>query len=189
MKYLVVFLFSLFSWHASAQYDIDKISKDSTEKESRLNPFKIKEKIFVGGEAGLSFGSYGSYVFLAPIVGYDITEKFSTGISAMYQFNSYANYRYHTYGGGIFTRFMPIPQLIIQAEIDLYNGEDYSTFVRDRTNTPALLGGIGYANYFTNDTYAQILVMYDFIGDPNMPLPFFLVPRLYLKFGLIWHLN
>ena len=190
MKYIVFLLFGLFSWQLSAQYDIDEVAKDSTEKEPRLNPFKLKERIYVGGEASLSFGSFGSYVFLAPFVGYEITERFSMGVNGMYQFSSFFGTQYHSYGGGVFARYTPIPQLILQTEFNIYNAEDRSTYVRDRVTMPAFLGGIGYANYFTNSTYAQILLMYDMIGDPNMPLPEFLgVERLYLKFGLVWKLN
>lgn len=189
---LITFLFFCSSVIGFGQYDMSKVAADSTQKEG-INFFKIKQRTYVGSELSLSFGTGGSYIYVAPFVGYDITEKWSAGISGMYQFSqiNYYNtaYRNNAFGGGIFTRLMPIEQLIIHAEYDLFNTEDYSTTVKDRVNVPAFMAGLGYANQFGNGSYAQILLLYDFIRDENMPLPAVIIPGLYLKFGIVYHLN
>lgn len=190
LYFIPILLFN--SFLGFSQYDIDKISTDSTQKEG-LNFFEIKQRMYVGSELSLSFGTGGSYIYVAPFVGYDITERWSAGLSAMYQFSqvNYYNaiYRTNAFGGGVFTRLMPIEQLIIHAEYNLFNTEDYTTFEKDRVNVPAFMAGLGYAQQMGNGSYTQILLLYDFINDYNMPLPPFIIRNLHLKFGFVWHLN
>lgn len=189
-----VFLFGLIlTLNGFGQYDINDIKNDSTSA-SNFSWFKLKQRIYVGGEVGLSFGTNSSYIHLSPIVGYDITEKLSAGFLGMYQLwhfkDFYDNsFNYHSYGGGIFTRFRPIPQIITQLEFDLFNTNDFASGTLDRVNVPAFMLGLGYANDFGNGAYYQIMLMYDFINDPNMPLPPLLFPQLHLKMGFIWHLG
>jgi len=192
MKYAFIlsFLISVQSW---AQYDIED-AKNSDTTDSKFNRFELKERIYVGGELGLSVSPGGGYILLAPIVGYDLTEHFSAGISTMYQL-----YRFRTYSGtfnlstvgmGVFGRYRPIDQLILQAEFDVFNTVDFvnGTSYKDRTNVPAFMTGLGYAGGGSK-SYYQIIVLYDFINNPNMPLPPFIFNRLHLKMGMIWHLN
>jgi hypothetical protein len=192
MKRLFSLTFLFLSFCAFTQYDIDKVQKDTSVNENKLNLFKLKENIYVGGEFGLSLSNISTYVFVAPFVGYDITEKFSAGISGMYQFSRVRWFSQtatsHAYGGGVFLRYFPIKQLIVQSEFDLYNAQDFFTQDYKRVNVPAFMSGLGYANYLGEDAYYQILLMYDFIQDKNMPLPDIVIPGLHLKFGLVWHL-
>ncbi len=191
MKSLLAILSLLFTLNGTSQYDINDVKEDSTE--SNFNWFETKQRIYVGGELGLSFGSGSSYIHIAPLIGYDITPKFSAGISAMYQLWRFKDYygtaNYNTFGGGVFTRFRPIEQVILQAEFDLFNTVDFAELTYDRVNVPALMAGIGYANSFGDGAYYQIMLMYDFINNPNMPLPGVILQPLHLKMGIIWHLS
>lgn len=187
MKSLFLFLCLSLSTIAFSQYDMDAVENDK-EKESNFSPYLLKQRIYVGGDFGLSFGPGAGYVLLSPLVGYDITERFSAGVSGMYQLFRQFGTNYYSYGGGVFARLRPIDQLILQTEFDLFNTNDFFTSGLPRVNVPAFLTGIGYAGGGSR-TYYQALVMYDFIGNPNMPLPPFIVNRLYLKLGFIWHLG
>lgn len=194
MKKALLIFSLLFGLNALCQYDIDEVKKDTTGKESRLNLFEIKQRTYVGGELGLSFGAGSSYLYLAPLVGYDITPKFSAGLSAMYQLYRLRDFAgnlqsFSAYGGGVFLRARPIQQLILQTEFDIYNTTDFTVSSLPRTNVPALMAGAGYAGGGGGSVYYQILVLYDFINNPNMPLPPLFISNLHLKLGLIWHLG
>ncbi len=193
MKYILIF-FLLVNLSGLAQYDID-YAKDSDSTESKMNRFELKERIYVGGEIGLSGFAGGAYVLLAPLIGYDITPRFSAGISTVYQLYRFRNLNtgsvlnLSTFGLGTFARYRPIDPLIMQVELDGFNTVDLNSYgYTDRLNVPAFMAGLGYAGGGSK-AYYQILLMYDFIGNPNMPLPPFIFNRLHLKMGMVWHLN
>ncbi len=193
MKYLI-FIFMLVSLPLWGQYDIEEATKED-EKSTKFNPFEIKQRLYVGGEVGLSFGPGSSYVLLAPLVGYDITKRFSAGLTTMYQLYRFSTgggngININTFGIGTFARLRPIDQLILQTEFDVFNTVDFvnGNSYSDRTNVPAFMTGIGYAGG-GSDTYYQIILFYDFINNPNMPLPPVIFNRLHLKMGMVWHLN
>ena len=61
------------------------------------------------------------FFYISPMVGYDITDKFSGGISTMYQyFRSGTAYKESSIGAGLFTRFRPIEPLILETSINTY---------------------------------------------------------------------
>lgn len=193
MKTLFSIMLICFALNGLAQYDVEDVKNDSLEKPA-VNWFELKQRIYVGGEFGLSFGGGQTYIHIAPLMGYDITEKFSAGVSAMYQLwrvnfiNTTANYS--TFGGGVFSRFRPWDPLLLQLEFDMFNTVDFAELTFDRVNVPAFMAGIGYARSFGGRSYYQFMLFYDFINNPNMPLPQLIggVP-IYLKLGLIWHLG
>jgi hypothetical protein len=134
-------------------------------------------------------------VFASPIAGYDIVkEKFSAGLSTMYQFygEKYLNqyYTWHSYGGGVFLRYRPWKPLLIQTEFDLYNTNDFAGGTFERVNVPIFMLGAGYAQSLGEKAYLQYMLFYDFVGDPNNPLPpIFLSLPIYMKYGFVFYLG
>lgn len=190
--FLVFGLFLTFSMFG--QYDVDEIKNDTTDTPSRINWFEQKQKIYVGGEANLSFRRGTSYIYLSPQIGYDLTQRFSAGISTMYQLyrinDLSGTYNFSSFGGGIFARYRPIEQLVLQTEFDLYNTVDFlNNPLEDRVNVAAFMAGGGYSSRLGNRATYQIMLMYDFIGDPNMPLSSLLIDKLHLKMGFYWYLG
>jgi hypothetical protein len=195
MKYLFLIALSLSTFISYSQYDIEKAKKEQAEKEgeSGSDLFAVKERTYVGGDLGLSFSSFGSYIQIAPMVGYDITDRFSGGITTMYQLIRQRNfngdvYNFHSFGAGAFLRYRPFDQIITHVEFDMFNTNDFVNNINDRVNVPALFAGVGYANMMGDKAYYQIMLMYDFIDDPNMPLTPIIGP-LYLRFGMVWYLG
>jgi hypothetical protein len=193
MKRLFILFYFGFSTVAFSQYDIDEAKKEEEKKEDKISTFELKKRIYVGGEFGFSFGVGSTYLHLAPLIGYDITKRFSAGLSSMYQFwrvrTPYDTYNFSTVGAGIFTRYRPIDWLITQVEFDLYNTVDFAGQTYERTNVPAFMAGLGFARSMGEGAYGHVILMYDFINDPNMPLPPILITPLHLKMGFVWHLN
>jgi hypothetical protein len=193
MKRLFLIFYIGFSTFAFSQYDIDEAKKEDEKSDDKISTFELKKRIYVGGEFGFSFGAGSTYLHLAPLVGYDITERFSAGLSSTYQFwrlrTPYDTYNFSTVGAGIFTRYRPIDWLITQVEFDMYNTVDFYSPSFERINVPAFMAGIGFARSMGEGAYGHVILMYDFINDPNMPLPPMVFAPLHLKLGMVWHLN
>lgn len=176
------------------QYDLSQ-NQDTTSEEPKLNRAELLSRTYVGGELSLSFGS-NTQIYLSPFVGYDIFKPWSAGVSMMYQYNrifdGFNVYQWSSYGAGTFTRYRPIPQLVTQLELNWYNNIDFANgnSFEDRTNLAAFMGGLGYAGDWGGRAYYNILLMYDFINNPNMPLPQLItgIP-LYLRYGFVFYLG
>lgn len=198
MKKSITILFILMlSFVSNAQYDIDDVEKDSTStKEPKINPFKLKEKIYVGSGLNLSFGNR-TFIYVSPMVGYDITPKFSGGVVTMYQYYREnfggGNYGYfHSIGGGIFTRYRPIEQLILETSINTYT-TTYNGVSSTKIKSNSWMLGLGYAKSIGGKAYYQIMIQYDLFKNQDVPEPL-LIPfknggRIYYKFGLVFYLS
>ena len=178
------------------QYDMQEASDTSNQKTSKIDTYKLKQHIYVGGELSLAFGNQ-SYLYLGPLAGYEFYKGLSAGVQGVYQLYRYnlgngSHISSSAYGGGVFMRWRPqkFPYVLLQSEFKVYNTEDYTTvYDGDRVNVPAFMSGIGYAGGFGR-TYYHVLLMYDFINDPNMPLPkFFGNFPIYIRYGMVFYLG
>lgn len=73
----------------------------------------IKDRIFFGGNVGLTFGSVTD-IEISPQVGYYITMKWAAGFGIIYEYykeNENFNFETHIYGGTVFTRYFIFPGL------------------------------------------------------------------------------
>jgi len=120
MKSVLFTLMLCFALNGISQYDVEDVKND-TVAEPAINWFTLKQRIYVGGELGLSFGGGATFINIAPLIGYDITERFSAGLSATYQLWRVNSFNFNTFGGGVFTRLRPIEPIIMQLEYDLFN--------------------------------------------------------------------
>ncbi len=82
----------------------------SQQKDEGKPPFK--ERIYFGGNIGLQFGTI-TLIEAAPLVGYRITPRLSSGvgISYLYYKDKFTNFDTHIYGGGVFTRYNLVQNL------------------------------------------------------------------------------
>ena len=148
-------------------------------------PVKAKpnnqQKIFYGGNLGASFGNY-TMVGIYPLVGYNLTPKFSVGVKFLYQYISDKRYEEtytsSNYGGSLFARFRIIPQIYLHAEYaqmsyELYNGLGESS----RTSIPFVFLGAGYRQSLGGAVWLNAQVLFDVLQDSNSPYgswePFF----------------
>jgi hypothetical protein len=193
MKRLFLLFYIGFSTFAFSQYDIDEAKKVDEKKDDEMNLYELKKKIYVGGDFAFSMRAGTTYLNISPLIGYDLTKRFSAGISGMYQFWRVryfnATFDFNTVGAGIFARYRPIDCFITQVEFDLYNSVDLESPEFERTNVPAFMAGLGLARALGEGAYGQIILLYDFIDNPNMPLPPVIIPPLHLRMGFVWHLN
>ena len=191
-----VTLFSLFLFigampmYVSAQEPdttqvIEEIEEAPAVEQVQAQPAKpqVGRRVYYGGNIGASFGNY-TMVGIYPIIGYNISPKFSVGVKFLYQYVSdkrYAEtYTSSNYGGSLFARFRVIPQLYLHAEYaqmsyDLYNGlgESY------RESVPFVFVGAGYRQSLGGAVWMNAQVLFDVLQDSNSPYgswePFFSV--------------
>lgn len=193
MKFSLVILLFLSGFSASAQYDVDSVNGDSDSKEPKLDLYEIKKKIYVGGDLSMRFGNL-TYIYAAPLAGYEFYKGISAGITGIYQLvrvnNGFGVVSESTYGGGLFVRYRPLDFLLVQTEFDLLNTVNYTSAPGNRINFPVFMLGAGYAGSMGQRAYYNVMLMYDFIDDPNMTVPR-IVPfaPLYLRYGFVWYLG
>ncbi len=143
-----------------------------------------KEKLFYGGNLGLSFGSI-TYINLSPLIGYRFSDLFAAGlqVNGLYESARYKNLsnrttrkeRYGMVGLGVFGRVYPIPQLFlhIQPELNYVMGKVkyYDPPAEDNYHkmVPAFLAGGGYSQKIGPNSAFVIMILYDVLQDESSP--------------------
>lgn len=160
MKYLIYLLLlsGLLSGPLCAQYVQEE---DSTEATSPvITPQRQpqrpawRDRIFPGGSFWLQFGN-NTYVQIAPLVGYRVTDRFSAGVGVNYIYQRrrlyYSNgqplvLKNSVYGGKLFGRYTLYKNIFAQAELEALNFENLNeatwTVERQWITSPLVGGGV-----------------------------------------------
>ena len=136
----------------------------------------FEDRIFVGGTLGAQFGNV-TLVEISPLVGYKITEKFSSGLGATYIYyrvkgnTSYPTYETHIYGGRIFSQYQIIESILGYTEFEVLNldVQDPNTYELKRDNVYSWLVGGAYIQPIGNRSSLNIYLLWDLIEDLNSP--------------------
>jgi hypothetical protein len=155
------------------------------EQEAPQKGFQ-KEKLFVGGNFGLTFGDY-TLINVSPQLGYRFTKLFAAGLGINGQYVSYrqrdwnGNSLYKSslgvVGFNVFGRVYPIPQAMLQVQPEAnyifgkdtyYTGNPTGEFKRDAMIVPSLLMGGGVVLPSGRGAFV-ISVMYDVLQNDNSP--------------------
>jgi hypothetical protein len=142
-----------------------------------------KEKLFLGGSLGLTFGDY-TFINISPHLGYHFTKTVAAGfgINAQYvQFKDWDNgdefqQRQTIFGLNIFGRVYPISHLMLQAQPEvnysygkiIYYGPPKEEYRLDAIITPSLLLG-GGAVIPSGKGEMIFSVFYDVLQNENSP--------------------
>jgi hypothetical protein len=159
------------------------LSQD-TEADTGKKGFQ-KEKLFVGGNFGLSLGTY-TLINISPQVGYRFTDYFAAGVGINAQYvstkerfsngNPYWKTSQGVAGLNIFGRVYPIQQIMIQVQPEAnyvfgkqtYYSPTLQEYKMDAVIVPSLLLGGGAV--FPSGRGAFIAsVFYDVLQDKNSP--------------------
>jgi hypothetical protein len=173
MKFIFKYLIVALLLCSTVQFAQSQNRADSTAKKDKPS---FAERLYFGGDLGLSFGRF-TFINVAPIVGYKITDNFSAGLGAKYQYIAYSdgNYRESTsvYGGSVFIRQIFSEQFFGHAEFEVLNTEvfDYIALDVGRRNVPIFMIGAGYRQEISTGVFAQLMILYDLIDDPYSPYP------------------
>lgn len=140
------------------------------------NKGNFKDKIFVGGNFGAQFGDITS-IEISPLVGYRITEKFSSGIGGTYIYykvkarQGIPSYSTNIYGGRIFSQYRVIENALAYTEIEVLNLEvqDPISYELSRKNVPSWLVGGAYIQPIGGRASLNLYMLWDVIEDENSP--------------------
>ena len=165
-KYLIIVLLSLMTGFAVAQ------ERDNTTRpQSNLVKEKPKftDRLFFGGNVGLSLGTV-TYIYVAPTIGYRITEKFGMGLGPSYTYfsdrrDSRYKYETHIYGGRTFAQYQIIESILLYSEFEIINVEvpDLLFTKLIRKNIPSLFVGGGYTQRLGGNSAVSLMLLYNVI--------------------------
>ncbi len=130
-------------------------------------------RIFTGGDFGMQFGSQ-TYIQIAPVLGYRLTDQFSAGITGKYIYynlkDSYSNYKTNIYGGGVFTRYNVLEEVFLHAEYEALSLEvPASVYETNRRIVSGLFLGAGYRQFIGEFSSLNLMILYDVIEDQYSP--------------------
>jgi hypothetical protein len=154
-----------------------------------VKDLSFRQRLFFGGDLGLSFGT-NTYINLAPVVGYRITNRLSAGLGPIYIFEKYKYYDIQTssYGGKAIMSFavirnvsdylnIGIGDILLHAEneiINLQKMEYVATTGRiyaldERLWIDNLLAGIGLNFPFNDRAGINIYALWDITRNEYSP--------------------
>lgn len=189
MKYfLLAFLLTCATLSFAQQGDSTAVKKDSIVVQEETIPQTTQQvskesKWYYGGTVGFNFWSDYFYLSLNPLVGYQVSPKFSVGGKLMYAYINDQRYEpfeltSNNYGAGLFARFRPIYQIYLHAEFDYASYEDYTLYdpivgepytESERNWVPFLLLGGGFVQRVGPNAAVYVEVLFDVLQDDNSP--------------------
>lgn len=194
-RIILIALLSLGVMGAQAQEQYNSSGKTGQPRyreNQKKKGFDFSRMVF-GGNLGLTFGSVTN-IYIAPSVGYRITDKFAAGVSLGYNYfrqkEGYLTININTneqmyrplsqsiYTGSVWGRYIVIPNIMVQAEFEMNNLGYYdasSGFTPDkdgwlmpakkRVTVPSLLLGGGFRQPIGEQASMYIMAMYDVLQD------------------------
>ncbi len=90
----------------------------------------FKDRLFFGGNFGLSFSNNISYIEVSPLIGFWVTDELAVGTGPIYQYykNEYYKLKLNIYGGRVYSRYILFRNFFIHAEEQLtFNKYDLTT--------------------------------------------------------------
>ena len=193
----IIFLFSLLSVIVTLSLSKCFAQSDNSLKDT---PWLAKQRFYLGGTGGLSFGSV-TYIEVAPLVGYKVTDRFSIGVNPKYTFIHFKpsyngqfysqDYKTSIYGGSFFARYFILDNVFLSGEYEVNNFEalvtlpNYGGYELRRMSIGSLLVGGGYFQRFSDSGSGfSIQVLYDVLQNPYSPYYGIPVIRAGVVFGL-----
>jgi len=155
----IIFLFSLvFAANVLSQIPEEEVDKPA-----------FKDKLFFGGGLGLSFGDV-TYISIAPVIGYKVTPKLSTGVRLTYQYRRYKNvyppydiFESHDFGIGAFGSYMIFGPIFLQVEYEYLSYEYFTvTDTKVRQGFDSFMAGGGIMQPIGRNAGLFLTVLYNF---------------------------
>ena len=172
--FIITILFCI--CNINAQDEVKKPTTPTTTNSVTPNNFNsLKERIYIGGNVGASFGTT-TYISIQPLLGFKITPKISAGAGFTYNYFSqqYAGTRYVStvYGANAFARYMILQNLFAQVGWDRLSVPNYySPKLHARAWVDNLLIGGGYRQRFSEKGSFVAAIFYNINETPLTPYP------------------
>ncbi len=198
MKNLLILCLLAFSFQAQAQSERFKKKKDQPEQEQKKEepqersgapkvkqPETVWDRLVYGGGAGLSFGT-NTNIFLAPQVGYRVSDNFIAGLGYMYSYTRWTqiltfngwvdvNFENQIHGPNLFATFTLWEKIFAGAQGELLNHDAYlyrptlGTFEVENRWTPVLFIQGGFYQPVGKKGFMQIGLRLNLLHDEFSP--------------------
>ncbi len=183
-RFLLIIFFLAFATGIQAQYQ----NTSGQKREGTVKKKEAKKKVkprrwFAGGMLGAGFSSYSTYVEVAPIIGYRVTQAFQVGTRLTYIYNSYEfapgkRENLNHYGASLFARYVFWKGLFGQAEYEALN-LDYGG--GDRRWINSLFIGGGYLQNIGGRGFASFAILFNVLENEYSP---YTNPIIRIGFGV-----
>ncbi len=126
------------------------------------------DRLWFGGGIGAGFGTV-DYIEVTPIVGYNLTERFSFGGGLTYRYRNDDRLPGSTndYGANVFGRYTVFRGFYVHGEYEYLNYEFVSGGSTDRDNFNSLLAGPGFHKPLGRRTGLYVSALYNFSYDED----------------------
>jgi hypothetical protein len=147
-----------------------------SEAENQQPEYNFKSHLYFGGGLGLQFGTI-TLIEISPLAGYNITPKFSVGLSPTYKFYKFNDYygqnidlKTNVWGGSIFTRYYIFDNVFAHVEYEslLYNTQSPGYPEMKQQYNSFFVGG-GYNQRIGQNSGMYIMVLWNLNDTPNSP--------------------
>jgi hypothetical protein len=131
---------------------------------------------FYGGSIGLGFGNV-TYVSVAPLVGYQVSDRLAVGGSLIFQYTKDDRYQpaitTNDYGASVFGRYMIKAPFFAQAELEQLSYEYVqSNLTTTRTDATSLFVGGGAVWPLGSNVSAFVTALYNVSYASQSPSPY-----------------
>jgi len=157
--------------------DISKLS---------LNPSKKMNRVFTGGDVGITFGDY-TEIRISPLIGYRFSPEIFGGSKFVYRHSwdkvnqgtsNETTIQRNDFGGNVFLQYNPIKEFYLKSE---FSYQSYKSSTTQNTSekiwVPFLFLGGGYTKYLSSNVFFNAGIKVDVLNDKNSPFddfsPFF----------------
>ena len=165
VKALLVAVLSLWAPYLLAQNN----TPDAGLKEAMPARVPLKDRLFFGGNLGLSFGSL-TYINLSPTIGVRLTEKMGVGAGPVYTYYEDRRDRLNVFdtqifGGRLFSQYQVMENVMVYGEYELVNMEVPDLLFRSlvRENISSLFVGGGYLQRIGSRSAISLMVLFNVI--------------------------
>lgn len=143
--------------------------QDATGTEAIPARTPMQDRLFFGGNLGLSFGSL-TYINVSPTVGVRLTEKVGVGAGPVYSYFEDRSdrrnvYRTEIFGGRLFSQYQVMENVMVYGEYELVNMEVpdllFQRLVRE--NISSLFLGGGYLHRIGMRSAVSLMLLFNVI--------------------------
>jgi len=154
---------------------VEETVKPETKKDEKQKP-AFSQRLIFGGDIGLSFGTI-TYIRVAPIIGYRITDRLAAGLGPMYIYEKYRDYNLETstYGMKALASFTVIKgsdiggsfgfgSIVLHVENEVVNVEPYDPYYgyfNERIWIDNLLIGGGLSQTLGGSFGISVFILWD----------------------------
>ncbi|WP_258103831.1 hypothetical protein [Marinoscillum sp. MHG1-6] len=150
---------------AQAQY------KPQSQRSTNTSSSKgLKDRIYFGGGGGFSGGTNYVNVSVSPLIGYKITNRFSTGLRFTYQFVKINDLKFNYYGLGPFARYNITEKFFTYTEYEYLNFEIPNFNERDSYHSWFV--GLGYSEPITRNIAFNVSALYNLLYSDGTNSPY-----------------